>query len=92
MTEVLSFGPTKIFDVAVTAHCRDCASTFMLNVTTDQHDTHVNMRSLLVYCEPRANVLCLQCDTHINSRHKQRRPRHTYFIIGNISPVTIQSH
>ena len=94
-TEVLSFEHTKVCDVAVTAHCPDCASTFTSDVTTDQHDKHVNMRSLLVHCEPRANVPRLQCEhTHIHSSHKQRRSSGLgtrIFTIGNNSTMTIQS-
>ena len=49
MTEVLSIEHTKIHNVTMTAHCRDCASQ------SDQHETQVNVRSLHVRCEPRAN-------------------------------------
>ena len=61
MTEVLSIGVfnTKILDVAMTAHYRDC---------TSKSDSAPNagkyMRSLLVRCELRANIRVFSL-THI---------------------------
>ena len=88
------FWTHKVSDVAVTAHCPDCASTFTSDITTDQHNAHINMQSLLGHCEICANIPRLQCDTHVHSSHKQRRPLGLgtrIYTIGDISPVTIQS-